>query len=69
MADEDAFWARVLDFYGIGSQFAHKPFRPKLNQDSRLEGEYHFRNARTDGRRDVFTPHQRNMACSVRPER
>ena len=70
VADEDAFWARILDFYGIDpSRFAFKPFRPKPNEDPKLEGEYHFRNARTDEWRDVFTPHQRNKACGMMPER
>lgn len=70
VADEDAFWARILEFYGIEpAQFAFVPFRPKPNEDPKLEGEYHFRNARTDEWRDVFTWPLLEKACRIMPER
>ena len=70
VGDEDAFFARVLDFYGIDeSQFNYKPFRPSPHENPMFEGELHFRNARVDEWRDSFTPYQIEAAAEMMPER
>ena len=68
--DEDAFFASILDFYGIDkSLWTFKPFTPKAHPDPQREGEYHFRNKRVDEWRDVFTPEQAEKARRMMPER
>ena len=67
--DEEAFLAAILDFYEIDrSLFRFKPFRPKAGEGG-TEGELHFRNARTDEWREVFTPEQLDKACQMMPRR
>ena len=68
--DETAFFDVILDFYGIDrSLFTFEPFQPLSADDPTLEGQYHFRNARTDEWRDVFTPKQLDEARPMMPER
>ena len=45
------------------------PFTPKKAENPMHEGELHYRNARTDEWREVFTPEQRDMACKMMPDR
>ena len=67
--DETAYFHRILDFYGIDrSLWKFEPFTPKLADDPLHEGEWHFRNARTDEWRDAFTPEQNEKAASMMPE-
>ena len=70
VADEPAFYRSILDFYGIAeSQFSYEPFQPRASERPELEGEFHFRNKRTDEWRDVFTPAQLDRACAMMPKR
>lgn len=68
--DEVAYFDRILDFYGIDkSLWAHKPFTPEHADDPLHEGQWHFRNARTDEWRDAFTPEQLDEAGAMMPHR
>ena len=68
--DEERFFSTILDFYGLDEvAFAFMPFRPEPAEDPTLEGQYHFRNARTDEWRDRFTLDQLQMACGMMPDR
>ena len=68
--DEEAFFDSILEFYGIDkSLWTFVPFAPKPHENPMFEGEYHFRNARTDEWRDVFTREQRDRANGMMPKR
>ena len=68
--DEERFFATILDFYGVDEvAFGFMPFRPEPAEDPICEGQYHFRNARTDEWRDAFTLDQLHKACSMMPDR
>jgi len=68
--DENAYFDRILDFYGIDkSIWTFKPFTPKRADDPTYEGEFHFRNARPDEWRDSFTAEQIDKAAKMMPER
>ena len=69
VVDEPAYYDKILDFYGIErSLWKYTPFTPKAADDPLHEGEWHFRNARTDEWRDAFTPKQLDRACGMMPE-
>ena len=68
--DEMAYFYRIMDFYGIErSRFSFRPFTPKKADDPLHEGEWHFRNARTDEWRDAFTSEQIERAEAMIPDR
>ena len=66
--DEMAYFYRILDFYGIDrALWRFEPFLPKKADNPLHEGEFHYRNARTDEWRDVFTPEQADKASKMMP--
>jgi hypothetical protein len=68
--DEVGFLNAILDFYEIErSQFTFVPFQPAMNEQADIEGEFHFRNARTDEWREAFTDEQIDTACGMMPQR
>ena len=70
VADEEAFFGTILDFYGVDrAGFAFAPFTPEPADDPALEGQYHFRNARTDEWREAFSRRQLRKACKMMPDR
>ena len=70
VADEEAFLARVLSFYGIDTTWwTFVPFTPSAADDAMHEGEWHFRNRRVDEWRDSYTPEQIERAAKIMPER
>lgn len=70
VVDEVAYFRKMLDFYGIDrSLWTHKPFTPAPAEDPLHEGQYHFRNRRTDEWRDAFSPEQLDKACEMMPQR
>lgn len=67
--DEMAYYHRILDFHGIDRSFwKYKPFTPQKADDPLHEGQWHFRNARTDEWRDAYTPEQIEVAAKMMPE-
>lgn len=69
VADEPAYYEKILDFYGIDrSLWTFTPFTPTKAEDPLHEGQWHFRNKRTDEWRDAFTPEQLVKASAMIPE-
>jgi len=67
--DEMAYYHEILDFYGIDrSLWKFEPFTPDKADDPLHEGQWHFRNARTDEWRDAFTPEQIEKAAAMMPD-
>ena len=68
--DEAAFFDEILDFYAIDkSLFTHKKFTPKADENSDIEGELHYRNAKLEEWREDFTPQQQEKANKMMPKR
>jgi hypothetical protein len=68
--DENAFWDKVLGFYGIDrALFKFEPFRPEAPEDPLTEGDFHFRNAKIDEWRELFTEEQKIKATDMIPDR
>ncbi len=77
VADEKTYFDTILAFYLSGashggiekSRFDFQPFTPRKADNPLHEGEFHFRNARVDEWRDVFTPAQLENAAAMMPDR
>ena len=67
--DETAFLHGTVDSYGMdGCLWKFVPIAPNKAENPLHEPQVHFRNARTDSRRDAFTAQQTPVAGHMMPE-